>query len=182
MNLKKTNKQEMELRAGFDAELLAHGHSCTVGTTPGELRIGINQKTNSKDYIKGNGRLAGVAETSCNNSSQCFVSVQVMSARAYKKVPNAENIERWRTHAPCHATCRARAREAVEGLSTAPVERRKVTEEEVRVKKMSTPVAGIVSARPSRPRPRVEPERLLPQHVGAALPMCWCTSSSRRVR
>jgi glycerol dehydrogenase-like iron-containing ADH family enzyme len=31
--MKKTNKQEMELRAGFAADLLAKGHSCTVVTT-----------------------------------------------------------------------------------------------------------------------------------------------------
>ena len=28
--MKKANKQEMELRAGFAADLLAQGHSCTV--------------------------------------------------------------------------------------------------------------------------------------------------------
>ena len=33
MNIKKANKQEMELRAGFAADLLAQGHSCTVVTT-----------------------------------------------------------------------------------------------------------------------------------------------------
>ena len=31
--MKKTNKQEMELRVGFAADLLAKGHSCTVTTT-----------------------------------------------------------------------------------------------------------------------------------------------------
>ena len=31
--MKKANKQEMELRAGFAADLLAQGHSCTVVTT-----------------------------------------------------------------------------------------------------------------------------------------------------
>ena len=31
--MKKANKQEMELRAGFTADLLAQGHSCTVVTT-----------------------------------------------------------------------------------------------------------------------------------------------------
>ena len=31
--MKKANKQEMKLRAGFAAELLAQGHSCTVVTT-----------------------------------------------------------------------------------------------------------------------------------------------------
>jgi len=31
--MKKANKQEMELRAGFAADLLAQGHSCTVTTT-----------------------------------------------------------------------------------------------------------------------------------------------------
>ena len=31
--MKKTNKQEMELRAGFAADLFAQGHSCTVVTT-----------------------------------------------------------------------------------------------------------------------------------------------------
>ena len=31
--MKKANKQEMELRAGFAADLLAKGHSCTVVTT-----------------------------------------------------------------------------------------------------------------------------------------------------
>ncbi len=31
--MKKANKQEMELRAGFAAHLLAQGHSCTVVTT-----------------------------------------------------------------------------------------------------------------------------------------------------
>jgi len=31
--MKKVNKQEMELRAGFAANLLAHGHNCTVVTT-----------------------------------------------------------------------------------------------------------------------------------------------------
>ena len=31
--MKKTNKKEMELRAGFAADLLAQGHSCTVVTT-----------------------------------------------------------------------------------------------------------------------------------------------------
>ena len=29
----KANKQEMELRAGFAADLLTQGHSCTVVTT-----------------------------------------------------------------------------------------------------------------------------------------------------
>tara|TARA_B100001250_G_scaffold102573_1_gene86384 strand:- start:104 stop:205 length:102 start_codon:yes stop_codon:yes gene_type:complete len=33
MNMKKATKQEMELRAGFAADLLAQGHSCTVVTT-----------------------------------------------------------------------------------------------------------------------------------------------------
>ena len=32
--MKKANKQMMELRAGFDADLLAQGHSCIVVTTP----------------------------------------------------------------------------------------------------------------------------------------------------
>ena len=31
--MKKANKQEMELRAGFEADLLAGGHSCKVVTT-----------------------------------------------------------------------------------------------------------------------------------------------------
>ncbi len=31
--MKKANKQEMESRAGFAADLLAQGHSCTVATT-----------------------------------------------------------------------------------------------------------------------------------------------------
>ena len=31
--MNKANKQEMELRAGFAADLLAQGHSCTVVTT-----------------------------------------------------------------------------------------------------------------------------------------------------
>ncbi len=31
--MKKANKQEMELRAGFAADLLAQGHSCSVVTT-----------------------------------------------------------------------------------------------------------------------------------------------------
>ena len=31
--MKKANKKEMELRAGFAADLLAQGHSCTVVTT-----------------------------------------------------------------------------------------------------------------------------------------------------
>ena len=31
--MKKANKQEMELRAGFAADLLAQGHSCTVTTS-----------------------------------------------------------------------------------------------------------------------------------------------------
>ena len=31
--MKKANKQEMELRTGFAADLLAQGHSCTVVTT-----------------------------------------------------------------------------------------------------------------------------------------------------
>ena len=31
--MKKANKQEMELRAGFAADLLAQGHICTVVTT-----------------------------------------------------------------------------------------------------------------------------------------------------
>ena len=31
--MKKANKQEMEIRAGFAADLLAQGHSCTVITT-----------------------------------------------------------------------------------------------------------------------------------------------------
>ena len=31
--MKKANKQEMELRAGFAADLLAQGHSCTLVTT-----------------------------------------------------------------------------------------------------------------------------------------------------
>ena len=31
--MKKANKHEMELRAGFAADLLAQGHSCTVVTT-----------------------------------------------------------------------------------------------------------------------------------------------------
>ena len=31
--MKKANKQEMELRAGFAADLFAQGHSCTVVTT-----------------------------------------------------------------------------------------------------------------------------------------------------
>ena len=31
--MKKANKQEMEVRAGFAADLLAQGHSCTVVTT-----------------------------------------------------------------------------------------------------------------------------------------------------
>ena len=31
--MKKANKQEMELRAGFAADLLAQGHSCTVVKT-----------------------------------------------------------------------------------------------------------------------------------------------------
>ena len=31
--MKKANKQEMELRAAFAADLLAQGHSCTVVTT-----------------------------------------------------------------------------------------------------------------------------------------------------
>tara|TARA_B100001250_G_scaffold343916_1_gene312739 strand:+ start:176 stop:319 length:144 start_codon:yes stop_codon:yes gene_type:complete len=30
--MKKVNKQEMELRAGFAADLLAQGHSCTLIT------------------------------------------------------------------------------------------------------------------------------------------------------
>jgi len=30
--MKKTNKQEMELMAGFAADLLAQGHSCTLVT------------------------------------------------------------------------------------------------------------------------------------------------------
>ena len=32
--MKKANKKEMELRAGFAADLLAKGHSYTVVTTP----------------------------------------------------------------------------------------------------------------------------------------------------
>ena len=31
--MKKANRQEMELRAGFAADLLAQGHSCTVVKT-----------------------------------------------------------------------------------------------------------------------------------------------------
>ena len=33
LEYEKANKQEMELRAGFAADLLAQGHSCTVLTT-----------------------------------------------------------------------------------------------------------------------------------------------------
>tara|TARA_B100000214_G_C23435985_1_gene386992 strand:- start:49 stop:171 length:123 start_codon:yes stop_codon:yes gene_type:complete len=33
MEYEKANKQEMELRAGLAADLLAQGHSCTVVTT-----------------------------------------------------------------------------------------------------------------------------------------------------
>ena len=33
LEYEKANKQEMELRAGFAADLLAQGHSCTVVTT-----------------------------------------------------------------------------------------------------------------------------------------------------
>ena len=31
--MKKVNKQEMEFKAGFAADLLAQGYSCAVGTT-----------------------------------------------------------------------------------------------------------------------------------------------------
>ena len=46
----------MELRAGFAADLLAQGHSCTVVTTRvTEGRVWIKQKTSSEDHSQGNG-------------------------------------------------------------------------------------------------------------------------------
>ena len=61
--MKKANKQEMELRAGFAADLLAQGHSCTIVTTrvteEDELSRRqarrITAKASSKDYSEGNG-------------------------------------------------------------------------------------------------------------------------------
>ena len=43
--MKKANKQKMELRAGFAADLLAKGHSCTVVTTrvTGEYELSRRQ-------------------------------------------------------------------------------------------------------------------------------------------
>ena len=41
--MKKANKQEMELRAGF-ADLLAQGHSCTVTTTEMSKKFGLSRR------------------------------------------------------------------------------------------------------------------------------------------
>ena len=42
--MKKANKQEMELRAGFAADLLALGHSCTVITTEMAEKYGLSRR------------------------------------------------------------------------------------------------------------------------------------------
>ena len=42
--MKKANKQEMELRAGFVADLLAQGHSCTVVTTRVTEEYGLSRR------------------------------------------------------------------------------------------------------------------------------------------
>ena len=42
--MKKANKQEMELRAGFDADLLAQGHSCTVTKTEMAEKYGLSRR------------------------------------------------------------------------------------------------------------------------------------------
>ena len=41
--MKKANKQEMELRTGFAADLLAQGHSCTVTTTEMAEKYGLSR-------------------------------------------------------------------------------------------------------------------------------------------
>ncbi len=46
--MRKANKQEMELRAGFDAALLAQGHICAVVT----IRVTEEQKKSSKTTAK----------------------------------------------------------------------------------------------------------------------------------
>ena len=42
--MKKANKQEMELRAGYAADLLAQGHSCTVVTTQTAEKYGLSRR------------------------------------------------------------------------------------------------------------------------------------------
>ena len=42
--MKNANKQEMELRAGFAADLLAQGHSCTVTTTHVAKTYGLSRR------------------------------------------------------------------------------------------------------------------------------------------
>ena len=42
--MKKANKQEMELRTGFAADLLAQGHSCTVTTTEMAEKYGLSRR------------------------------------------------------------------------------------------------------------------------------------------
>ena len=51
--MKKANKQEMEPRAGFAADLLVQGHSCTVVTPL--VTVEHKQKTSPPNYIEGNG-------------------------------------------------------------------------------------------------------------------------------
>ena len=42
--MKKANKQEMEIRAGFVSDLLAKGHSCTVTTTVMAEKYGLSRR------------------------------------------------------------------------------------------------------------------------------------------
>ena len=42
--MKKANKREMEIRAGFAADLLAQGHSCTVTTTEMAEKYGLSRR------------------------------------------------------------------------------------------------------------------------------------------
>ena len=53
--MKKANKQMMELRAGFFADLLSQGHSFTVVTTRVTEEYVLSRRTSSKDYCEGNG-------------------------------------------------------------------------------------------------------------------------------
>ena len=42
--MKKANKQEMELRTGEAASMLAQGHSCTVTTTEMAEKYGLSRR------------------------------------------------------------------------------------------------------------------------------------------
>ena len=49
---KKANKQKMELRAAFAADLLAQGHSCTVVTTRVAAECGLPRRQSRRITVK----------------------------------------------------------------------------------------------------------------------------------